>query len=64
MEGQRRGKIDATLKPQLLRQIFGGTSQILFNGLFLQDYRREEIGYDREDIPKAMTTLLGKFVTR
>jgi len=64
IEGQRRGKIDATLKPQLLRQIFGGTSQTLFNGLFLQYYRQEEIGYDREDIPKAMTALLGKFITR
>jgi hypothetical protein len=45
----------------VLRQILGGSSQLLFNGLFLQYYRKEEIGYDESDINSAMAMLINKF---
>ena len=61
MDGQKKGMIDSTIKPQVLRQILGGSSQLLFNGLFLQYYRKEEIGYDESDINSAMAMLINKF---
>jgi hypothetical protein len=61
IEGQKKGMIDSSLKPQVLRQMLGGTSQNLFSGLFLQYYREEIIGYDERDIGNAIVTLIKKF---
>jgi AcrR family transcriptional regulator len=61
IEGQKKKMIDCTIKPQVLRQILGGTSQILFSGLFLYYYRKETIGYDESDIGNAIAMLIDKF---
>jgi hypothetical protein len=61
IEGQKKGMIDSTIKPQVLRQMLGGTSQILFSGLFLKYYRKEAIGYDESDIGNAIALLINKF---
>jgi TetR/AcrR family fatty acid metabolism transcriptional regulator len=63
IEGQKKGVIDSAIKAQVVRQILGGTSQTLFNGLFLQHYRNEEAGYDEGDIKNAIATLIKKFTT-
>jgi len=61
IEGQKKGMIDSTIKPQVLRQILGGTSQMLFSGLFLQYYRKKTIGYNEGDISNAIAMLINKF---
>lgn len=61
IEGQKKGMIDRSIKPQVLRQVLGGASQLLFGGLFLRYYRKAEIGYDEGDIGKAMALLINKF---
>lgn len=61
IEGQKKGMIDCTIKPQVLRQILGGTSQMLFSGLFLQYYRKKTIGYNESDIGNAIAMLINKF---
>jgi AcrR family transcriptional regulator len=61
IEGQKKGMIDSAIKPQVLRQILGGTSQMLFSGLFLQYYRKKTIGYNERDIGNAIAMLINKF---
>lgn len=62
-EGQKKGMIDRNVKPQVLRQVLGGASQLLFSGLFLRYYRKAAIGYDESDIGKSMALLINKFAT-
>jgi len=60
-EGQKQGRIDASLKPQVIRQILGGASQLLYYGLSLERNRNREPGYDEYDIRNAMAILINRF---
>ena len=60
-EGQKKGIITDDLKPQVLRQILGGASQLLTYGMYLQLYPKRRIEYDEDDVRIAMETLIKKF---
>ena len=62
-EGQKQGMITNDLKPQVLRQILGGSSQLLTYGMYLQLYPKKKIEYDEDDVRSAMETLIAKFTT-
>ncbi|MCX5899337.1 MAG: hypothetical protein NTX06_01145, partial [Proteobacteria bacterium] len=64
VEGQQRGFIDTSLKPQILRQMLGGASQQLFQGLALQNHGKIMVGYDEADVRQGMTLLIDKFVIK
>jgi len=63
-EGQRQGCIDATLKPQVIRQIIGGSSQMLYQGLVLESHDRRVMGYNEEDVCAGINALIDKFVVK
>jgi hypothetical protein len=63
-DGQDQGFIDPTLKPQVIRQMLGGASQLLFQGLAMQSHGRTKAGYDETDIYHGMRTLIDKFTIR
>lgn len=63
-EGQKIGIITNDLKPQVLRQILGGASQLLTYGMYLQLYPKRKIEYDEDDVRIAMETLIKKFTTK
>ena len=63
-EGQKKGIITNDLKPQVLRQILGGASQLLTYGMYLQLYPKRKIEYDEDDVRIAMETLIKKFTTK
>ena len=60
-QGQRRGLIDTSLKPQIIRQMLGGASQMLFQGLAMQSHGRSIAGYDETDVGESMHKLIDKF---
>lgn len=60
-EGQLKGKIINDFKPEVLRQILGGASQLLFYGLFLKKFKHVDIGYDEEDIQFSLRRLIEIF---
>jgi len=59
--GQRQGLIDTGFKPQVIRQMLGGASQLLFQGLAMQSHGRSMAGYDEADVDKSMHKLIDKF---
>ncbi len=63
-EGQSRGMITTALKPQVLRQIFGGSSQVLTWRMYLQSSREGHFEYDQDDVRSAMETLIEKFTVK
>ena len=63
-EGQQQGFIDASLKPQVLRQMLGGANQMLFYGLALESHGREHVGYDETDVRQGITSLIDKFIIK
>jgi len=63
-DGQRQGLIDASLKPQVIRQIIGGSSLMLYQGLVLESHGRRVMGYDEEDARAGLTALIDKFVIK
>jgi TetR/AcrR family fatty acid metabolism transcriptional regulator len=63
-EGQKQGMITNNLKPQVLRQILGGASQLLTYGMYFQLYSKRKIEYDEDDVRIAMETLIKKFATK
>jgi AcrR family transcriptional regulator len=60
-DGQRQGLIDTSLKPQVIRQMLGGASQMLFQGLAMQSHGRSMAGYDEADVGQALHKLIDKF---
>jgi AcrR family transcriptional regulator len=60
-DGQRQGLIDTSLKPQVIRQMLGGASQLLFQGLAMQSHGRSMAGYDEADVRAGMHALIDKF---
>ena len=63
-DGQRQGLIDTSLKPQVIRQIIGGSSQMLYQGLVLESHGRRVMGYNEEDVHAGITALIDKFVVK
>ncbi len=61
LEGQRTGDIVDDFKPAVIRQILGGSSQLLFYGLYLKSFKNADIGYDKEDINVSLKKLIDKF---
>ncbi|MCP4717384.1 MAG: TetR/AcrR family transcriptional regulator [Deltaproteobacteria bacterium] len=63
VEGQQLGVLDRSLKPQVIRQIMGGASQMLYYGLALEYRQDAQIGYTVGDVQLGMKTLIEKFRT-
>ena len=63
-DGQRQGLIDTALKPQVIRQIIGGSSQMLYQGLVMESHGRRIMGYTEEDVQAGITALIDKFVVK
>jgi len=63
-EGQEQGALDDTLPPQILRQILGGASQVLYYGLALERHGKRKAGYTEDDVRRAIATLIDKFSVR
>lgn len=63
-EGQEQGVIDPSLPPQVIRQILGGASQVLYYGLALERHGKKSAGYTEEDVRRAIATLIDKFSVR
>ena len=63
-DGQRQGIIDTSLKPQVIRQIIGGSSQMLYQGLVMESHGRRIMGYTEEDVQAGITALIDKFVVK
>jgi TetR/AcrR family fatty acid metabolism transcriptional regulator len=63
-QGQQQGIIDATLKPQVIRQILGGSSQLLYYGLAFERHRKQAAGYAEDDVRNAMTFLIDRFTKK
>ncbi len=63
-DGQRRGMIEKGLKPQVIRQVLGGASQVLYYGLSTQDRQLKQLRYSDTDVQAAMTDLIDKYRIR
>jgi AcrR family transcriptional regulator len=63
-EGQRQGLIETALKPQVIRQIIGGSSQMLYQGLALENHSRGVMGYNEEDVRTGISTIINKFIVK
>jgi AcrR family transcriptional regulator len=63
-DGQRKGMITTALKPQVLRQIFGGSSQMLTWRMYLPAAPNGHPEYDKDDVQSAMDTLIEKFTVK
>ncbi len=63
-DGQRQGLIESALKPQVIRQIIGGSSQMLYQGLILESHGRRVMGYTEEDVRLGIKALIDKFVIK
>ncbi len=60
-KAQAEGALKSTIKPQVLRQILGGASQLLVYGLFIHFSQGQGIGYDKDDVRDAMRMLIDLF---
>lgn len=63
-QGQQQGIIDSTLKPQVIRQILGGSSQLLYYGLACERHRKQAAGYAEDDVRNAITFLIDRFTKK
>lgn len=59
--GQAQGRIKKAVKSAVLRQILGGSSQLLIYGLFMNFRVRTGIGYDEKDVKNAIDLLIDMF---
>ncbi|MCX8043493.1 MAG: TetR/AcrR family transcriptional regulator [Desulfobacterota bacterium] len=60
-DGQQKGRIDPSLQPQIIRQILGGASQVMYYGLALERHRKQPAGYTEQDVQRAISFLIDKF---
>ncbi len=60
-KGQRQGLIKKNIKHQALRQILGGSSQLLVYGLFMHLNESKGIGYREKDVRDSMSILIDSF---
>ena len=49
------------LKPAIIRQILGGSSQFLTTGMYLQLSGKGGLGYNKDEVKKAMNMLIDSF---
>ena len=67
-KAQTAGLIDNSISPQMLSLMLGGSSQLLYYGLFLQRTRNTVINInnaesiDESKIKNAIETLINKFI--
>ena len=61
IEGQKVSLLNENLKPEIIRQILGGSSQFLTTGMYLQLSGKGGLGYNKEDVKKAMNMLIDSF---
>ena len=61
IEGQNASLLNNELKPEIIRQILGGSSQFLTTGMYLQLYGKGGLGYNKDDVKKAMNMLIDSF---
>ena len=66
-KAQTTGLIDNSISPQMLSLMLGGSSQLLYYGLFLQRTRNTIINNNAESIDEskiknAIETLINKFI--
>jgi len=64
VRGQGQGSIDPALSPPVIRQILGGSSQMLYSGLIMQLHKKRDMGYNEDDVHHAMDMLIEKFRPR
>ena len=51
------------LFPEIIRQILGGSSQFLTTGMYLQLSGKGGLGYNKDDVKKAMNMLIDSFTS-
>jgi len=61
IQAQTTGLLNKSLKPEIIRQILGGSSQFLTTGMYLQLCGRGGLGYNKADVRKAMNMLIDSF---
>jgi AcrR family transcriptional regulator len=61
IEGQKASLLNKNLKPEIIRQILGGSSQFLTTGMYLQLSGKGGLGYNKDDVKKAMNMLIDSF---
>ena len=61
IEGQKVSLLNENLKPEIIRQILGGSSQFLTTGMYLQLSGKGGLGYNKDDVKKAMNMLIDSF---
>jgi AcrR family transcriptional regulator len=61
IEGQKASLLNKNLKPEIIRQILGGSSQFLTTGMYLQLSGKGGLGYNKGDVKKAMNMLIDSF---
>jgi AcrR family transcriptional regulator len=65
-QAQTEGVIDSSMPPQILSLMFGGSSQLLYYGLFLQRTRSEVMSsaekIQEHQIKMAIETMINKFL--
>ena len=62
IEGQKVSLLNENLKPEIIRQILGGSSQFLTTGMYLQLSGKGGLGYNKDDVKKAMNMLIDSFI--
>ena len=63
IEGQKVSLLNENLKPEIIRQILGGSSQFLTTGMYLQLSGKGGLGYNKDDVKKAMNMLIDSFTS-
>jgi len=63
-KAQSLQKITAELKPEIIRQILGGSSQFLTTGMYLQLSGKGGLGYTKNDVRLAMNMLIDSFARK
>ena len=62
IEGQKVSLLNENLKPEIIRQILGGSSQFLTTGMYLQLSGKGGLVYNKDDVKKAMNMLIDSFI--
>lgn len=61
IEGQKLSLLTNKLKPEIIRQILGGSSQFLTTGMYLQLSGKGGLGYNKDEVKQAMDMLIDSF---
>ncbi len=61
LQAQNDSLLTKKLKPEIIRQILGGSSQFLTTGMYLQLSGKGGLGYSKDDVKTAMNMLIDSF---